>query len=67
MSARLPVDSEKIGVDGYLEKSRIDSCNSLIYDKNGKVIRYTKKAIWTAARRLCMIKMIILKGICNKI
>ncbi len=44
MSARPPVVSEKIETNGYLEKSRIDSRKTLIYDKNGKVFGYAKKS-----------------------
>jgi len=44
MSARPPVVSEKIEADGYLEKSRIDSRKTLIYDKNGKVFGYAKES-----------------------
>jgi len=44
MSARSPVVSEKIGADDYLEKSRIDSRKTLIYDKNGKVFGYAKQS-----------------------
>ena len=43
MSAHPPVVSERIEADGYLEKSRIDSRKTLIYNKNGKVFGYTKK------------------------
>jgi hypothetical protein len=44
MSARPPVVSEKTEAKGYLEKSRIDSRKTLIYDKNGKVFGYAKKS-----------------------
>jgi len=44
MSARPPVVSKKIEADGYLEKSRIDSRKTLIYDKNGKVFGYATKS-----------------------
>jgi len=44
MSARPPVVSEKIGADDYLEKSRIDSRKTRMYDKNGKVFGYVKKS-----------------------
>ena len=44
MSARPPVVSEKIGADDYLEKSRIDSRKTLIYDENGKVFGYAKRS-----------------------
>ena len=44
MSAHSPIVSEKIEAKGYLEKSRIDSRKTLIYDKNGKVVGYAKKS-----------------------
>ncbi|OEU61299.1 MAG: hypothetical protein BA867_01435 [Desulfobacterales bacterium S5133MH16] len=44
MSARPPVVSEKTEAKDYLEKSRIDSRKTLIYDKNGKVFGYAKKS-----------------------
>ena len=62
MSARLPVDSEKIGVDGYLEKSRIDSRKTLIYDKNGKVIGYTKKSYLDSRKTVVYDKNDNIKG-----
>ena len=44
MSVRLPVISEQIEDDSYLQKSYIDSQKTLIYDKDGKVIGYAKKS-----------------------
>jgi hypothetical protein len=40
MSARPPV----VEANGHLEKSRIDSRKTLIYDKNGKVFGYAEKS-----------------------
>ena len=43
MSAHPPVVSDKIEADGYLEKFRVDSRKTLIYDKNGKVLNTPEK------------------------
>ena len=58
MGARPSVVSKQMEANGYLEKSRIDSRKTPVYDKNGKVFGYAKKAIWTVERRLCTIQMI---------
>ena len=44
MGARPPVVSKQIEANGYLEKSRIDSRKTLVYDKNGKVFGYAKES-----------------------
>jgi hypothetical protein len=44
MGTRPPVVSKQMEANGYLEKSRIDSRKTLVYDKNGKVFGYAKKS-----------------------
>ena len=43
MSAHYPIVSDKVEANGYLEKFKIDSRKTFIYDKNGKVFGYAKK------------------------